>query len=155
MKSKVCILFFLFIGIFEKSIFAQSKDSISFKIEYDEIEHVLDLSFLNYSTSQFSIAWNDAYPYIYFFEQPLEINIYVGRNDTIQLLKIVDNEPSFDGDTYFFELKSKEKIIKNINLKELITKEDLAKYEYILVKYKWKIDISNNIELRNAFLIKP
>lgn len=155
MKNKVYILLFVFIGIFEKSIFAQSIDSISFHIEYNERKQDVNLYFLNHSSNHFFMAWNDAYPYICFFESPLEINVYVGRNDTIQMLKIVGNEPSFDGNTYFFELKSKEKTMKTINLKYLISKEDMAKYEYVLVKYKWKIDISNSIDLKDTFIITP
>lgn len=152
MKNKFFILIFLGIVVeiysFGQNVKTSVSDSISLTLEYDKKRHQIDLCFFNRSNSIVSFPWNDAYPYIYFFEQPLEISVYVGKNDTLKLLKMVGNEPSFDGNITLIELKPSEKVIKNIHLNDLITEKEFEKYEYLYVKYKYRIDLSNSINLR-------
>lgn len=128
-----CVLFK--IDILSQNIKYNAKDSLELKIFYNLNNHEILLTFYNNSENSTSILWNDAYPYLYFFEQALQINLFVSKNNKLKLLKINVNEPTFDGNILKIQLKSKEKITKKISLNEIISKEELSEFEYLYLEY--------------------
>ena len=133
-------------------LIAENKiDSMTLTISYDNNKHVLRACFTNLSNSVVILPWQEQLPYIEFDTDTARFSILLGNNIGITAIGLQDCIPTFTFESNNIELKPKETTCKVIELKCMISKEDLINNNFVFAIYSFfKYEITG---LKELFLV--
>jgi hypothetical protein len=126
-----------------------SIDSVNIDISFNSIKQNLCVQFINKSKVKVVLPWKESLPYSD-FEGEVKFNIYVVNNLNKQLLKVTENIPQYVFESNDIEIKKRGSISKIIELEQMISRNEICKYDYIYVQYilREKIITSNRLGLK-------
>lgn len=154
-KMKVVVLLIIVYCISDNchsQLIAENKiDSMTLTISYDKNKHVLNACFTNLSNSVVILPWQEQLPYIEFDSDTARFSILVGNKNGIAAIGLQDCIPTFTFESKNIELKPKETTCKVIELKCMISKEDLINNNFVFAIYSFfKYEITG---LKELFLV--
>ena len=154
-KMKVVVLLIIVYCISDNchsQLIAENKiDSMTLTISYDKNKHVLHACFTNLSNSVVILPWQEQLPYVEFDSDTARFSILLGNKNGIAAIGLQECIPSFTFESNNIELKPKETTCKVIELKCMISKEDLINNNFVFAIYSFfKYEITG---LKELFLV--
>lgn len=143
----ICLVSNSYFG--QKSM-GQEIDSMTLTISYDKNKHVLHACFTNLSNSVVILPWQEQLPYVEFDSDTARFSILLGNKNGIAAIGLQECIPSFTFESNNIELKPKETTCKVIELKCMISQEDIKNNNLLFAIYsfiKWE-----NFELKEYFM---
>lgn len=154
-KIKVVVLLIIVYCIsdnYHSQLMAENKiDSMILNISYDKNKHVLNACFTNQSNQVVILPWQEQLPYIEFEKDTVRFSVLLGNKFGIAAIGLEECIPTFTFESNNIELKPKETTCKVIELKCMISKEDLINNNFIFAIYSFfKFEITG---LKELFLV--